>query len=82
MPLDRRVRDARMLATLAELKVLAAETFIRAARCQSPGADLLASSYPAALPHRGASPPPPARRFPSFRPRPGGGGRLPRSDSR
>jgi hypothetical protein len=32
MPLDRRVRDARMLATLAELKVLAAETFIRAAR--------------------------------------------------
>ena len=40
MPLDRRVRDARMLVTLAELKVLAAKQFSRAKSAPDNGGSL------------------------------------------
>jgi hypothetical protein len=55
--LRRELLAARIDLRICELRLLAAETFVRLAR-QSPRADLLAPPFPAASPHRGASPPP------------------------
>jgi hypothetical protein len=67
------VLAARINLRVAELRLLAAATFVR----QSPRADLLAPPDRTALPHRGVTPPPStAKRRPSCL-RPSGGGRSP-----
>jgi hypothetical protein len=63
MPLDPRVREARMFVTLALLKVAAAQTFVELSREPPRLRGLLAPlSHPAAWPHVGVA----------RRPRPGG----------